>query len=176
MTITKHTATVWLTKQYVSMDNRAQKTGLEKRASCVIPNVWCVGTSSDWMWVLFTICCDCYASGATQGLFWGSPLCCWISLEPMYAQCDKHVHFRQTCIQPRKCVFPIQFSTLYYRVNNLKNFTLQMEDTYTIIALPCLWWLALCKKFHGNLSIFMETATIVPPANMQFTGNSKKAV
>ena len=110
MTITKHTATVRLTKQYVSMDNRAQKTGLEKRASCVIPNVWCVGTSSDWMWVLFTICCDCYASGATQGLFWGSPLCCWISLEPMYAQCDKHVHFRQTCIQPRKCVFPIQFS------------------------------------------------------------------
>ena len=34
-----------------------------------------------------------------------------------------------------------------------------MEETYNIIhvALPCLWWLVLCKKFHENSFIFTKT-------------------
>ena len=30
-------------------------------------------------------------------------------------------------------------------------------------VLPCLWWLALCKKFHENPSIFTETGYICTP-------------
>jgi len=44
--------------------------------------------------------------------------------------------------------------------------TLQIEDANTIIVLPCLRWLALCKKFHENPSIFMETGYSCTPSKI----------
>ena len=60
-------------------------------------------------------------SGATQGLFWGSPLHCWIVCMPKAVSCTVLLlkSLINTCtsgetnIQPCKCTFPIQFFTLY---------------------------------------------------------------
>jgi len=56
----------------------------------------------------------------------------------------------------------INYTNQEYRLQ-LEKLTLQIEDANTIIVLPCLWWLALCKKFHEH-PFSRKLDKVVPPS------------
>lgn len=89
----------------LSMDNSGLEIRYSKRMMCQ--------HILDWMWVSFAVFHDSCTSGATQGLFWGSPFVLLIGLELMYAQHNSSVSDKRA--EKHKACIPENW-LLWYRV------------------------------------------------------------